>query len=250
MTDGFTIGDYVGALDMDEPKPKPKHAGGRPKGGFRPDSDWELAEKLYVEGELVGEGENTKRVFPKLADIAERASATKGAVSQRMMRYQWREKRALFLKEREANGLGVPVDAVVGISAYKPSTPGKRPRRDAEAILSAYIDLYADAVAQKKVRFDCIADLDKAVRLLAFVRGQADSIKQTHTTVSLEIMQARHKSARAYVGATVDDGVAGVLGRGTPAPVDAEFTEDAPAHEEEPKALEGELVDEEEDWAK
>ena len=28
------------------------------------------------------------------------------------------------------------------------------------------------------------------------------------------------------------------------------LTEDAPAHEEEPKALEGELVDEEEDWAK
>jgi hypothetical protein len=249
MTDGFTIGDYVGALDRGELEAKPKHAGGRPKGGFRRDSDWELAEKLFVEGTLVGEGENTKRVYLKRSQIAERTNTTPGAIDQRMMRYGWKEKRDAFMAARDAERLGVPVDAIVTSGTYKNLTPGKRSRRDAEAILESYIDLYADAVAQRKVRFDSIGDLEKAVRLLAFVRGQAESIKQTHTTVSLEIMQARHKAARAYVGGTVDDGVAGVLGRGTPAAVDAEFSEEVEPAREEVKPLEGELVDDDA-WAR
>jgi hypothetical protein len=78
--------------------------------------------------------------------------------------------------------------------------------------LNAYIDLYADAVEKKKIRFDNVADLDRAVRLLSHVRGEASSISVTHATVSLEVMQRRHAEARAMVAARVDDLSAGVLG--------------------------------------
>jgi hypothetical protein len=171
-------------------------------------------------------------------------------LDQRARRYGWGEKRRAFAAET-----GVVLGRVPDVTLAKDGsgqvvTAGKRSRRDAEAILTAYIDLYADAVAKKRVRYDSIGDLEKAVRLLAFVRGQAESIKQTHTTVSLEIMQARHKAARAYVGGTVDDSVAGVLGRGTPAAVDAEFTEEAEAvPEDESGSTPAELVDDDA-WAR
>lgn len=138
--------------------------------------------------------------------------------------YGWLEKRAEF---QRLNGVSPSVgpDLVVdGANLSGRLIPRARARRSAEEILSAYIGLYDDAVQKKKVRFDTIADLERAVRLLAFVQGRAESIKQTHTTVSLEIMQGRHARLKAQVVAQVDDQVAGVLGQGSGV-VDGEFEE-------------------------
>jgi hypothetical protein len=85
--------------------------------------------------------------------------------------------------------------------------------RSPEAILTAYIELFAAAVDRGELRHDTVADLDKAVRLLAFVRGQAESVRSTHTTISLEVMQRRHGELRAMAARTIDDAVSGVVGQ-------------------------------------
>ena len=221
------------------PASTPKHAGGRPKGGFQAGIDWELAERLYVEGKLDGD---TRRWLTR-KEIADAAGTTPGNIDQRSRRYGWPDKKLIY---RVANGFEevatvresiaqVPASDIVQPPADKPRKPGGKAKHEPLAILDVYIAQFAAAIEKRRVRFDTIADFERAVRLRAFVMGQAESIKQTHTTVSLEIMQARHKQARAYVATTVDDAVAGVLGCHVPAAIDAEFVEVSPEHEGTPE---------------
>lgn len=199
------------AFRVDDPLLHHVKSGGR-KGN--PNIDWDLAERLYVEGELVGENEKCERLYLSNAAIASRAGTTKGNVEQRIVRYQWREKRRIFQTANAVVRSGRP-DIVDG--AEGPTSRGPL-KRDAEAVLRAYLDQFAEAVEHKRVRYDTIADFERAVRLLAFVRGQAESTKHTHVTVSLEVMAARHKAMRATVDAHMDDEVAGVIGGGDGAP--------------------------------
>ena len=223
-----------------------KRGRGRPKGGFQAAIDWELAEQLYVEGDV--DAESGVRVYPLRKAIAARAGTTANNLDQRCKRYRWVERRRLFQIAMGITAEEVPdlvrqktpqviVSAPPTVAADTSVKSRKKSRRDPLAVLDTYIGQFADAIARRRVRFDTIADFERAVRLRAFCLGQADSIKQTHVTVSLEIMQQRHKAARAYVGETVDDAVAGVLGRHVPAAVDAEFTEHGP--EDEASAHEG-----------
>ena len=226
------------------PPIEPKKRVGRPKGGHNVLIDWVAAEKLYVEGELDGLG--VRRYLTRGA-MALRAGTTASNLDQRILRYDWATKRAEY---KAKNGIGVndtpdasrqrakqkETDiAIIEGSADKLTKPGKKGKREPLAILERYIAQFAEAIDKRRVRFDTIKDFEIAVRLRAFVMGQAESIKQTHTTVSLEIMQARHKQARAYVATTVDDAVAGVLGRHVPAAIDAEFVEVSPEHEGTPE---------------
>jgi hypothetical protein len=182
-------------------------SGGR-KGN--PNIDWVLAERLYVEGELVGEGDKCERLYLSNSAIASRAGTSKGNVDQRIARYRWRDKRRIFQTANAVVRTGRP-DVVEGSDGPTSRGPLKR---DAEAILKAYLDQFADAVEKRSVRYDTIADFERAVRLLAFVRGQAESSRHTHVTVSLEVMAARHKAMRQTVDAHMDDEVAGVIGGG------------------------------------
>lgn len=198
-----------------EPEPATKPAKQYPKGKngrANLSINWPLAEKLYVEGELVGEAEHTKRVYPRIADIARRAGTSLSNLNQHSWRYNWTEKRLTFQRDNAI----VPAYAVGGQALADAAIPRRLARRDPEGILVAYIELFAEAVEKRSVRFDTIADLDKAIRLLAFVRGQADSTKHVHVSVTLEAMQKRHRELRAHVQNVVDDDVAGVLGAGSP----------------------------------
>jgi len=189
---------------------RPSHPGGRPGGRFNPNIDWLLAEKLFVEGELVGEAEHVERVYSSARVIAKRVGTTKENIHQRVMRYNWREKRRLF---QYANGV-ISADRPDVVDSNGQPVARRAPRRDPEAILLAYVELFAEAVERRTIRYDSIADLDKAIRLLAYVRGQAESSKHVHVSVSLEAMQKRHRELRAHVATRVDDDVAGVIGGG------------------------------------
>lgn len=169
--------------------------------------DWELGEKLYIEGELQGDAEHTIRVYPSYSQLARRIGTSKENVQNRIMRYKWREKREEY---RIANSVvdGITPNARVQIPE---KTSRKRSRRSAEQILLEYLDHFSEAVRLKQVRFDTVADLDKAVRLLAFVRGQHESTKTVRHVVSLDTMQARHREHRAHLTQQLDDNVAGVL---------------------------------------
>jgi hypothetical protein len=107
------------------------------------------------------------------------------------------------------------------------AVPRRLKTRDAESVLVAYIDLFADAVEKRTLRHDTIADLDKAIRLLAYVRGQAESTKAVHVSISLDAMQQRHREYRAHVIDVVDDEVAGVIGAGSGSADDGSPGDDA-----------------------
>lgn len=211
MEEGWDAVDETPA----SPAPKAKRKLPRP-GGPRadPNIDWPLAEKLYVEGELVGEAELCKRVYPRHNEIARRAKTTPTNLAQHITRYQWREKRCAFMASR---GI-VPKAKEKPVEHTERPLSGRAPARDPEATLVAYIDLIGEAVEKRTLKHETIADLDKAVRLLAYVRGQAESTKHTHVTVSLDVMQRRHAQFRHYVATKIDDDVAGVLGQGDPVP--------------------------------
>jgi hypothetical protein len=198
------------AFAVDPLVPRPRTSGRK----TNPLINWELAEKLYVEGELVGEGEHCERLYSSIAAISARVGTSKGNLDQHISRYRWREKRRLFQSVSGVVRTGRP-DIVDGLDGPKSRAPVKR---DAEAVLRAYLDQFAEAVEKRSVRYDTIADFERAVRLLAFVRGQAESTRHTHVTVSLEVMAARHKAMRATVDAHMDDEVAGVIGGGDGAP--------------------------------
>lgn len=205
-----------------EPEPAAKKNPKGKNGRANPNINWALAEKLYVEGELLGEAEHTKRVYPKLVDIGRRAGASVSALNQHAWRYNWTEKRVAFQRDNAI----IPTHPARGQILEGDAVPRRLKARNPEEVLLAYIDHFADAVEKRSIRHDTIADLDKAIRLLAYVRGQAESTKHVHVSVSLEAMQKRHREYRAHVVDVVDDEVAGVIGAGTGSPDDGAPSDD------------------------
>jgi hypothetical protein len=213
--------------DEEQPKPPRKRVKGKPR-RHDPNINWALAERLYVEGELVGEGDHCRRVYPRLADIARRAGTTPSNLTQRAWRYYWRDRKIQF---QVANSI-VPVVNKSEERTEPPPKPARPLRRDPETVLRAYIDLMADAVEKGTIRHDSIVDLDKAIRLLAFVRGQAEHRSEVRAVMSLELIAQRHRAFRERVTTRLDNEVAGVLGGGSSAadvgPDDGEREGDAP----------------------
>jgi hypothetical protein len=203
--------DASEARDWEDPPAKKKHAGGRPKGRFDASIDWATAEKIFVEGEIV----DGVRLFPTQTAIARRTGTTIANFSARVLRYNWKEKKRKFLLSLTDIPAAAGFESLPQPPPQDLENPRKRSRRSPEKILEAYIEAFAKAVDSGDVRHDSVADLDKAVRLLAFVRGQADSTKQVHHTVTLDVMQQRHKALRTSL-ASADDVTAGVLGQGVP----------------------------------
>jgi len=182
---------------------------GRPKGGFNAAIDWTLAERLYVEGELTDHQDGTRRIFPSVSTIARRSGTSKANLLARAARYKW------AIKRREFNSVTSDEREVTSAEAHvdRPAKPRKKSTPSPEEILTEYIGQFADAVEKGMCRLDTVADLDRAVRLLAFVRGQAESVSQVRQTISLEVMQEKHSRSREYVRAHVNDAVAGVIGQ-------------------------------------
>lgn len=174
----------------------------KPRGRFNPNIQWELAERLYVEGSLHG----GKRVYPSLVEIATVAGTTSGNVFQRAKRHNWKTMREKFATDNP----DTPESVSASTSLSAEVKPAKSSRRNAEEILLDYLDLFDRCVRRGAVRSDALADLDKAVRLLAFVRGQADQRTEKHVTVTLQSLQDKHSAYRARV-APIGDEVAGVI---------------------------------------
>jgi hypothetical protein len=188
---------------------------GRPRGRFL-ELDWEgRGWAMFVAGDTY-------------SAIGVELGCSRQAVHAYSVRHGWPER-------RDVSGFAVPgatsppTRLVSGCPVDALASP-MDDRPDIEAILDRFIGQCAEAIAAKAMRHDSINDLERAVRLLAFAKGQADSIRQTHTTISLSVLQERHHAIRARVSDTVDDAVAGVLRRNV-LPAD-DFEELEPEHQE------------------
>jgi hypothetical protein len=192
-----------------------------------PGINWVLAEQLYVHGELVEAGDAMVRVYPTFKAIGERCGTSKENVTGRAARYNWRELRRDAKLDRMANRTDDRInrktralDVAVDVTG---DTSRKKKRRSPEETLLDYLDLCDTQLQLGRIKADTVGDIDKAIRTLAFVRGQADSRREVRTTVSLEVLQAKHASYRVTASPSDEDLVAGVLGTGGgPAILEAE----------------------------
>lgn len=188
---------------------------GRPKGSpnksvyeRKDPATWAIVENVYVHGEADETGRIT---YPSFAKLAARIGVTTAAVQARAKRYAWLKRREAAFIER--TGIAPPQKSTS--STNDPTNPRRRSRRDAEGVLLDYIDRFDNALRSGGIRADRIEDLDKAVRLLAFVRGDVDSRRETRQTVTLVALQQSHERARGRARELLDDDVAGVLAAGT-----------------------------------
>jgi len=124
---------------------------------------------------------------------------------------------------RHAHREGWPAQRAARASIAETSLPpagtlatASRGRSSPEDIVLDWIDRFAESLRSGRVRVDAIADLDRAVRLLAFARGEADSRKETRTTLSLEVLQKRHLETRQIIE-TIGEEVTGVIHGGSEA---------------------------------
>jgi hypothetical protein len=205
---------------------------GRPKGRFDPCLDWGLAERLYVNGESVVGRDGAHHVYPSLAEVARRIGTTKQNAHKHARHHGWPERRAAA----QGRGVTSPLGASTVDASALPVPPVERPRSDPQAVVLEYLALFERQLRDGRVRADAVGDLDKAVRLLAFVRGQAESTKHVSHTVTLDMMQARHKAMRNLTS-RVDDQIAGVLGQGISGTFDeGEVAETTAVHEDDEAA--------------
>jgi hypothetical protein len=192
-------------------EPSPRRGRGRPPGRL-PAVDYSLARSLYDDG------------LP-FVEIARRVKTTVQGLHAYGRRH-WPPRPSAGRGQPPTPPISAPrLVALPGGSVSAAPSVETRPSSP-EQILTRYIALFAEAVERGTLRHDTVADLDKAVRLLSHVRGEASTVTATHTTVTLEVMQQRHKALREYVREQVDDEVAGVLGMGEPIDADDDASEE------------------------
>lgn len=196
-------GDPVSSLIADSaalPNSDPRTSGRR--GRYNPNIDWELGKHLFSKGELLRRegGLPPKTVYPSFAEIASRIGCTKQNVQKYAERHNWAEARRNFV-----NLVDEKLDQV---------TAESRARLVAEplAIVDSYINRFFAALGEGKVRVDAAADLDKMVRLRAFLTEREREKSEQKQVISLEDMQLKHRAMRATLQRVdEDEAVAGVL---------------------------------------
>lgn len=156
--------------------------------------DWKLAEKLFLVGEPKrDEAGNVEldvvgmpiMVRPNQNEIARRIGCSFGAVSLHVTRHMWKERREKLDFEAKVRREQAE-DRSRALETFEPT-----------AILDEFIQKFAAAVKSGKVRDDDVGAFDKACRLRAFLRADAEQKSAVKQVVTLEAMQARHAAARA-----------------------------------------------------
>jgi hypothetical protein len=257
--DGCEVEDPQGLLERiakETPPPKRKYtrAPPKPRGRFGRQTDVPLAERLFINGVLRGIGSDGKPVIAYLSatQIASATGISNKSVEQYARRKGWQAKRKELLDKDERNPVpleNLPPDIVPGWRVKDvengvlqglplPANPRARSISDALSILEAYILYFGEKVAAHEVKAESIKDLDIAIRLRAFLMGDAERRSEVKHVITLDEMQSKHRQAREAAIQIEDSGVAGVLAQGdgsadvdaTGAPiVDAEFEDQAEA---------------------
>ena len=82
---------------------------------------------------------------------------------------------------------------------------------EGEAVIDKWITRFIEKLEEDDVRADCVADMDKAMRLKAFLRGQAESRIEVKNTLTLETLQRSHKEHRDRFEEELGEVAGGVL---------------------------------------
>ena len=211
----------------EEKKSKTGRNRGRPRGRNDPSIDWDAVENAYVWGETIRQREDGSyvRAYPTFKQLGEKFKVAPSLVHYYAKKQKWLDRRLSVIKQTREE-----FDALRSKSAARKTV-------NALEVLEAWLVKFAKNVEEEKVRADSIQDLDKVVRLMAFIEGKGDSRVEHRVTITLEALQQRHAVIRARV-IEADGAVAGEIKPGEDerllSGMEAEEEQgDQDAHEEE-----------------
>ena len=160
---------------------------GRPKKGEPPRVPYEELDRILVFGEVVPceDGESTTVQYPSYRDLARRYGVSNSVIARYAKEHDCQRRREVAkgrvaakadqkLVELRAHALAVSKDEQV-------------------RIIDGYLSAFEKALADGRVRCDNPSDFNLLCRLREFILGGADSRQEVHASLSLEVIQERHR---------------------------------------------------------
>jgi hypothetical protein len=149
--------------------------------------DWEAVENDYVWGETLSQREDGSyvRKYPTFKQLGKKFGCAPSVVHYYAKRGNWADRRLRAIKQTKEE-----FDAELAKSRARSTA-------DVVETMDRWIKGFDDKLRQGKVDTTSVVDLDKIVRLRAFVLGQGDSRTEVKVTVTLDMLQQRHQASRA-----------------------------------------------------
>jgi hypothetical protein len=125
--------------------------------------------------------------YPGIRELAERYGVTAGVISE------FSKHRNCFRRRREAQArtLARADEKSIEMRAATLAVT----KTETTAIIDAFLRQFERNLVEQRVRADSPADFNTLVRLKEFVEGGPDSRQEINTTISLEVLQAKHREA-------------------------------------------------------
>lgn len=144
----------------------------------------ELAEDEFITGEIFdrrGDG-SFLRLYPTVERVATKYGIPPRILAEIAARNDWERQRERFTEEvkNELRSQQAKVKSV----RYEEVMDG----------IDRYLRKWMKAVEEDDVRVDSFNDIDKALRLKEFLKGNVESRKETRSILSLAEIQARHRA--------------------------------------------------------
>ncbi len=173
--------------------------GGRPRKGEGPRVPYEELDRILVFGEVAPceDGNGTTVVFPSYRELADRYGVSHSVVADYAKSRNVQRRRKEASARVQAKAEQKLVEARATAIAYS--------KDDELRIIDGYLAGFEKALADGRVRFDNPADFNTMVRLKEFVQGNADSRQEIHASLSLEVLQARHRQMIRAVDVTAEE---------------------------------------------
>jgi len=183
---------------MTEPAEQ-KKGGGRPSRAEGPRFPRAQLDQLLVHGETIPLSDGTFAVeFPTYRQLADRFGITASVVSEYARRHNVKHRRQAAQDRVQSR----VEEKIVEFRAQAIAMT----RDDEIRLVDKYLLDFGKALEAGKVRCDTIADLNTALRLKAFLQGEADSRSEVQTVIKLEELQERHRlSIRRVEVLTVEE---------------------------------------------
>jgi hypothetical protein len=161
--------------------------GGRPRKSEGPRVPYEELDRILVFGEVVPceDGNGTTVVYPSYREFAERYGVSNSVIAEYAKTHNVQRRR----RDAQARIQAKAETKLVEMRA----TAIALSKDDELRIIDGYLSGFEKALGEGRVRFDNPADFNTMVRLKEFVMGNADSRQEINASLSLEVLQTRHR---------------------------------------------------------
>jgi hypothetical protein len=172
---------------------------GRPRKSAGPRVPYEEVDRILVFGEVVPceDGNGTTVCYPSYRELAERYGVSNSVIAEYAKSHNVQRRR----KEAQTRIQVKAEQKLVEMRAKDIAVS----KDDELRIIDTYLLGFAEALQDKRVRFDNAADFNTMVRLKEFVLGNADSRQEIHAALSLETLQDRHRRMMRTLDASAEE---------------------------------------------